>query len=61
MLKERFNPNNAELNKRRFQDLHSHILNAKNPMKKTKGARFTNKEVSLELSADEMTPEKNMQ
>jgi len=60
-LTERFNPNNVELNKRRFNELHGHILNAKTKNKnKSKGAKFTNAELILELSAsDEDTAKKS--
>ena len=43
MLSERFNPNNVELNKQRFQKEHANILKAKKTKSKTgtKGAKFT--------------------
>jgi hypothetical protein len=52
-LSERFNPNNVELNKRRFNELHGHILNKNKGKNKSKGAKFTNSELILELSASD--------
>ena len=45
-MSARFDVNNRELNKRRFNDQYSHILNAS----KARGAKFTKKEVSLSLT-----------
>lgn len=55
LLTERFNPNNAELNKKRFMNAHGHILNAKKTNKGTRGAKFTKAEVQLQLSDEDET------
>ena len=49
-LTERFNVNNVELNKRRFNEVNAHILKNKQNQIKLKGARFTNKEISFSLT-----------
>jgi len=46
-MSARFDVNNKELNKRRFNDQYAHIISAS---KAAKGARFTKKEVSLSLT-----------
>ena len=45
-ISSRFDVNNRELNKRKFNDQYGHILNAS----KAKGAKFTKKEVSMSLT-----------
>jgi len=45
-MSSRFDINNKELNKRRFNEQYSHILNAS----KARGAKFTKQEVSLSLT-----------
>jgi hypothetical protein len=48
MMSSRFDPNNKELNKRRFEKQNANILNVKN--KKNKGAKFVNKEIEFTLT-----------
>jgi len=43
MLRERYNPNNTELNKQRFAEKHKNVLS-----KKGKGIRFTNEAAEIE-------------
>ena len=52
-MTERFNVNNAELNKKRFEKAHSHIIGAskQNAKPGTKGAKFTEQEVKLDMSS----------
>ena len=52
-LTERFNPNNRELNKRRFQEANSHIFRGTKG-KRPAGARFEKEELSFSLPQEEV-------
>mmetsp|Transcript_33714 Transcript_33714/g.32742 ORF Transcript_33714/g.32742 Transcript_33714/m.32742 type:complete len:146 (-) Transcript_33714:164-601(-) len=53
MMSERFDPNIASLNKRRFVENNLNIFKAKHQRKTTKGAKFVNQEIQFNLTPQE--------
>ena len=51
-MAHRFDINNRELNKRRFQDQYAHIISASKAKsgKASKGSKFVHKEVTMSLT-----------
>jgi ribosomal protein L29 len=51
ILTERFNPLNAELNKKRFKKQHGHVINARKG-RGTKGAQVTFSSTNTDIGSD---------